>query len=647
MQRLFASCCNTWLATFASLAVSVIPNLTAGAASPVAALRLVPFPKEITLQTREFDLTRPLILEVSQEKPRLAAEQIGAELSLAGIKPPAINVVAGNRPVLRLLGQGTGRPQAPALRPEAGPEDYALEVRPEGVAIEAKELTGVFHGVQTLRQLIRANRQGDRLPCLTIRDWPSLRWRAFQDDLTRGPSSTLAELKREAALGAFFKQNIFTYYMEHQYAFSKHPVIGPTDGSLTPAELAALVSYSEPLQLNILGNQQSFGHFGGILGHPEYAALRETPDVLCPTNARTYQLLDDLYSEVAPLLPFPFFNVCCDETDGLGQGPSKPVAEKIGVGGLYVQHIQRIHDLVKNKYHKRMMMWGDIILRHPQNLEAIPKDTIMLSWGYDPRGSFEDQITPFAKSGYEFFVCPGVNCWNRVLPHFRDATINIRNFVRDGIKHGALGMLNTAWDDDGETFNAPNWHGIAWGAECSWNASATAPEDFNRRIGAVLFGEKGDHFGKAIERLSTPEICGLPDGEFGNSISVPVKPAIRPPCKSDGISGFYRFARPSRPWNPVEGMPAPTPSYSITFSLARGGWNSTRSGNWIASKRPRPTVRPLESHRSKRNRQWREPKPCCAGGGMSLKRSANALLNCGRARTNLTRWTAPWVAITG
>jgi len=63
-------------------------------------------------------------------------------------------------------------------------------------------------------------------------------------------------------------------------------------------------------------------HFTAILAHPEYQGLRETPYLLCPTKPETYRLLDDLYREVAPQLPFPYFNVCCDETDGLGQGPS-------------------------------------------------------------------------------------------------------------------------------------------------------------------------------------------------------------------------------------------------------------------------------------------------------------------------------------
>ena len=141
--------------------------------------------------------------------------------------------------------------------------------------------------------------------------------------------------------------------------------------------------------------------------------------------------------------------------------------------------MRRLHDLLRDKYGKRMMMWGDIILNHPKNLADIPKDTIMLSWGYDSRASFESQITPFAQSGFEFFVCPGVSCWNRVMPDFQVSVTNIANFVRDGVKQNAMGMVNTTWDDSGSNLAGWNWYGVAWGAECAWNASATPIEAFN------------------------------------------------------------------------------------------------------------------------------------------------------------------------
>ncbi len=508
------------------VALCVVFGLGHGArAAETDDFRLVPYPKQVARAEGTFDLQRPLVLQMPAGMGALEARLIADEWKRAGLPAPKSAIRDGTAPTIRLAVEPLPEVAEVTFRADATPEDYQLVVQPASITCVGKGPPGLFYAVQTLCQLIRANRKGTALPCLEIEDWPSLRWRCFQDDLTRGPSSTLATLERGIQLGASLKLNLFTYYMEYQYGFAKHPEIGPPDGSLTPDELKALVDHGVPYQVQILGNQQSFGHFGRILKHEQYADLRENNSVLSPVREGTYQLLDDLYSEVCPLLPFEMFNVCCDETWGLGEGPSKQLAAEIGTGGVYVQHIRRVHDLLRSKYGKRMMMWGDIILQHPDKLEQIPKDTVMLTWGYGARESFEDQIIPFKNSGYEFFVCPGISNWSRILPDFGVATTNIQNFVRDGAKHGAIGMLNTDWEDDGEALQGYRWHGHPWGAECAWNASTTSPEDFNRRIGGVLFGESGDHFGHAIELLAQthrqPGMQGMVNRRFWENDFVP------------------------------------------------------------------------------------------------------------------------------
>lgn len=483
-------------------------------------LRLVPWPKELSLQYHS--LTHEGLYTIQADPALLSVidETLLPELKRANIK--LLNKPGAGKTPCSLLMQNGYSSQYPAavakLPDNPKPESYALTVTRMGIALTGADRAGALHGLATLAQLFRAN---ETIPCLTIHDWPTLRYRVFQDDLTRGPSSLLTELQNEVRLGAALKMNVFTYYMEYQYAFSKHPLIGPKDGSLQPSDLKELVAYGKPRGVDIMGNQQSFGHLASVMRQKPYSELREVGDTISPAKEGTYALLDDLYSEVIPLLPFPFFNVCCDETADLDKGPSRAMAEQLGgAGAVYATHVQRLHKLVSGKYGKRMMMWGDIILRHPDRLEMIPRDTIMLTWGYEAAPTFEPQIIPFKKSGYEFFVCPGVNCWNRILPDFDKAVRNIQVFTREGVKHGCLGMLNTAWDDDGENLNAPSWHGLAWGAECAWNGGATSIEDFNRRIGAVLFGEKGNHFGQAIALLaklpSTPGMGNMMNARFWN-----------------------------------------------------------------------------------------------------------------------------------
>jgi N-acetyl-beta-hexosaminidase len=90
-------------------------------------------------------------------------------------------------------------------------EAHALELCEQEGVCAAREPADFQYGLQTLCQLIHTNRHGAALPCLATRDWPSLRWRCFQDDLTRGPSSKLETLKFEVDLAASLKLNLIRF----------------------------------------------------------------------------------------------------------------------------------------------------------------------------------------------------------------------------------------------------------------------------------------------------------------------------------------------------------------------------------------------------------------------------------------------------
>jgi hypothetical protein len=83
------------------------------------------------------------------------------------------------------------------------------------------------------------------------------------------------------------------------------------------------------------------------------------------------------------------------------------------------------------------MMWGDIAVNNPEITRNLPRDLIVLSWGYDAKPSFKHAIQPFTRLGFDFWVCPGVSCWGRIWPDFGIARINIHNYIRDGYRHGA------------------------------------------------------------------------------------------------------------------------------------------------------------------------------------------------------------------
>lgn len=388
-----------------------------------------------------------------------------------------------------------------ALPFNLGNEGYVLSISPKSILVMAHENAGVFYGVQTLIQIINANAKGNAIPCLVIYDKPDMQMRGWQDDISRGPIPTLDFLKEEIRRMASFKLNTFTLYTEHVFKLKQHPSIAPSDG-ITEEEIKELTKFAADYNVDIIGNFQSFGHFKNILQVPGFENLGENEHTLSPAKEESYKFLKAVYREIVPAYNSPYFHINCDEVT-LGNGPCKSMIDSIGVDGVYAYHINRIDSLLK-PYHKRIMMWGDIAVKHPKIIDRLPKDMIIVSWGYAEMESMDEEILPFLKSGFEFIVAPGVNCWSRIYPDMQRSSINIYNYLRDGYKNKALGFINTTWDDDGQNLFNNNWYSLVWGADCGWNAPLSAPvkesevirksrvASFNRSYNKVYFESDKD-----------------------------------------------------------------------------------------------------------------------------------------------------------
>jgi hypothetical protein len=473
-------------------------------------IHIIPAPKVVKILDGKFTFTAStsiVIENLSYSETAFAASELASEIKIElGFQPLLTDKPKVNPVTLLLIGRDT-KSLEKIIRTEnltalsLGEEGYFLDVSSNQILIAANTEAGLFYGVQSLKQLIRANRTGNSIPCLVITDKPTMRYRGWMDDISRGPIPTVEFIKKEIRTMAEFKQNFFNLYTEHVFRSDKYPDISPTDG-FTPAEIKELADYAAKYHMDLMGNFQSFGHMAKILSNPFYAHLGDNGDILNPADERTYTFLSDLYSEMIPAYKSIFFNINCDETFGLGEGKSKAMADSIGESGIYAYHINRIDKLIK-PYGKRIMMWGDIAVNKPEIISRLPKDLIVLSWGYHAAESFDDAIHPFVKSGFDFMVAPGVGCWGELWPALGNAAVNISNYTRDGAKLGAMGMMNTAWDDNGHNLFEYNWHGLAWGAECSWNPASPLTGDaatrereqklkqFNTNFDAVFFQNKG------------------------------------------------------------------------------------------------------------------------------------------------------------
>jgi hypothetical protein len=486
-------------ATAALFLLASAAQLRAQTTEPATKIQIIPAPKQLTAGEGSFAVrdARIVLADAKSAEDQFAAQDFindvktaaGASLSMAR---------AGRHDVL--IGRVDSLPIAQALKrmnatapATLGEEGYVIFASADQVVVAGNTAAGTFYGLQTLKQLVRGEGATAFIPAVKIVDWPTMRWRALSDDISRGPVPTADYIKRQIRTLAFFKMNMHSFYMEHTFSSASHPLIGPEGGSLTPAEIKDLVAYAKNYHVELVPEQQTFGHLHKALRLEKYAELAETPlgDVLSPQQQGSYKLVEDWYKELNELFPGQFFHIGEDETFELGEGQSKAEAQAKGVGAIYFQHLNRVRDLLK-PYNRKLMFWGDIALHHPDLINQIPKDMIVMNWQYGARDEFVTSIKPFQDAGLQQFVCPGAQTWNQIFPNTEAAAKNIINFVRDGQKAGAIGMMNTTWDDDGESLFEMAWYPIALGAAASWQEGTLDRAEFDKNFAWSFYRAEGN-----------------------------------------------------------------------------------------------------------------------------------------------------------
>ena len=352
---------------------------------------------------------------------------------------------------------------------------YVLEILPQKVVIRYTTEIGRYYAMLSFEQMVdfynkdnAHNPQKEvKVPCVLITDYPAMRYRGWMDDISRGPVPSVEFLKREIETMAQYKMNFFNLYTEHVFKLEAYPDIAPTDG-LTAAEIKELETFAAQYHIEIFGNQQCLAHAEKTLRIPFYQDMADTKSNYNPGADKIHEFLKYQLETTAKAYQSPFFNIDCDETEALGNGRAADfVKNNGGAGQTYANHIKWVYDILK-KQGKRVMMWGDIAAKDSIITAQLPKDMLMIVWSYAPSDSYVGMLQPFKKQNLEFMVAPGMSMWSTVYPSYDTYTKNIANLVRDGYQNGALGMMNTAWDDSGESLFNSAWHGMVWSAEMSW-----------------------------------------------------------------------------------------------------------------------------------------------------------------------------------
>src|SRR6185312_13981525 len=376
-----------------------------------------------------------------------------------------------------------------------------------------RESAGLRAAMATLRQLKRE--YGRRLPHVSIRDWPDFGRRGVMLDVSRGRVPKLETLLNLAERLADFKINELQLYTEHTFAYRKYKSVWDGWGALTGEEIRRLDARCRELGIDLVPNQNSFGHLRYFLEHPRVRKLAEVaepyedasktfvrrPSTLAPNHPGTIPFLRGLFDELLPNFSSKCFNVGCDETWDLGRGQSKKICAANGKGVVYLDFLKGVQREVSQRG-KRMMFWGDIILKYPKLIAKLPGDIIALNWGYEANHPFDKETALFAKSRIPFYVCPGTSTWMTLVGKHDNALKNLRRAAAAGRKNGAIGFLNTDWGDGGHPQPlAVSWLPLAAGAAMAWCGKTFDETTMLRALSRDVFQDPTQSVAKAAWAL--------------------------------------------------------------------------------------------------------------------------------------------------
>ena len=52
---------------------------------------------------------------------------------------------------------------------------------------------------------------------------------------------------------------------------------------------------------------------------------------------------------------------------------------KKGIGNVYIDYVLKAYEIIK-QYQKTPLIWGDVLIKHPDLLGRLPKDMIFVDW---------------------------------------------------------------------------------------------------------------------------------------------------------------------------------------------------------------------------------------------------------------------------
>ena len=418
----------------------------------------------------------------AQKRHFLAEEYTGAN----GVLPCRIRKEAGFIP------------EKVSNRPTARQEGFSLEMRQDGITLTAASDAGLFNGFHTIQETFRYALPSGFFSECAIQDAPLCPIRGVHlylpavEDLEffrKYVSRFLAplhhntifleigggmELERHPEINEGWRQ--FSHWIVthderptgpgNRFQDSAHAELG--GGScISKAQVKEMVECARLYGIEVIPEVQSLTHSYYLMAsHREIAELPEAlwPDAYCPSNPASRQLFFDVLDEVTEVIQPSRVHIGHDEWRAAGLCPK---CRERSTAELFAEDVIAIHERLQAQG-MQTVMWADGLLPFVDGLtsyqciDSIPRDILLLHWGWN---YFGDLLDEFSSRGF-----------STILGNF-NSQITPQEWSRYTSDSCMLGAEVSSWiglNYDRFAIEGTLWHMLQC-ANMLWNGSKNSP----------------------------------------------------------------------------------------------------------------------------------------------------------------------------
>ena len=420
--------------------LSAVFLLFAAAVSmPVAAQNIIPQPENISLLKGQFKLNKgtKIVTNLTGRDFKVLNQYTSEVLKhpLAYAKNPS------KQGVFRLICKGTAKQAAQAMD-SVRLQGYELEVTPKGITIQALTPTGLFYGLQTVRQL----EKDGQIACVKVKDTPRFAYRGLMIDCSRHFWSK-DFLKKQLDAMAYFKLDRFHWHLTDgggwRMEVKKYPRLTEETayrtesdwtkwwngknrqyspdprrlvcwkgmnihgGYYTQDDIKEIVDYAAARHITIIPEIEMPGHSDEVVyAYPELSCTGKpyTQSDLCVGKEQTYTFMANVLKEVMRLFPSKYIHIGGDEAERR-TWKTCPDCQRVmkdyhlkDVAELQSHFTHRIERFL-NDNGRKLLGWDEIMEG------TLAPNAAVMSW----RGT-EAGLTA-AKSGHHVVMAPQEFCY--------------------------------------------------------------------------------------------------------------------------------------------------------------------------------------------------------------------------------------------